>query len=164
MTQELEVTPENDPGIEPVVARRKKVEEAEMDITPMIDMTFLLLIFFMVSSRIAAKATVDLPKARHGDVIGMRDAVILTVALGDPLPRVYEGDAIDEAHLIPAGTPEEQEDRIASLVEDLAKKSNKKYVLIQAHKGVKHREVSRVAKAAARAELERLYVGVMEKK
>jgi biopolymer transport protein ExbD len=163
-TPELDTSQADDSGVEPVVTRRGKVEEADMDITPMIDMTFLLLIFFMVSSRIAAKATVDLPKARHGDVIGMKDAVILTVAAGDPVPRVYAGDAIEEANLIAASTPEEQEDKIVAFVEEFARKENKRYVLVQASKGLKHRDVSRVAKAASKAELEQLFVGVMEKK
>ena len=132
----------DDEGVEPVVARRSKVEEADMDITPMIDMTFLLLIFFMVSSKIAAKATIDLPKARHGDVVNLKGAIILTVAEGNPLARVYEGDAVEEVKLIPASNQDEQDDRIAALVEDLAKKTNKKYVLIQAEKGLKHREVA----------------------
>ncbi len=31
--------------------KKKKAEEADLDITPMIDVTFLLLIFFMVASK-----------------------------------------------------------------------------------------------------------------
>jgi hypothetical protein len=37
-------------------------------------------------------------------------------------------------------------------------------VLVQAAKGLKHREVARIAKAAARANVEDLYVGIVEKK
>mgnify|MGYP003325625382 CR=1 FL=1 len=38
----------------PLHLPRKKLEDAEMDITPMIDVTFLLLIFFMVTSTMQA--------------------------------------------------------------------------------------------------------------
>jgi biopolymer transport protein ExbD len=133
-----------------------------MDITPMIDMTFLLLIFFMVASRIATKATVQLPAARHGDVVGVDAAVVLTVAPGGTLPDVYKGEGIDPENLLKASTMEEQDDRVTSYVDD-ALRSGKKYVLIQAGKGLKHREVSRVAKAVARVDFEKLYIGIVEK-
>jgi biopolymer transport protein TolR len=148
---------------EPLLKRKKKLEEADMDITPMIDMTFLLLIFFMVSSKIATKAGVELPKARHGTVVNVKHTIQLSVQSHEPFCKVYKGDAIDEAQLIPGASLEEQEDNITKFVRETAETEQKKYVLIQAEKGVKHREVSRVSRAAARAELEKLYLGVLEK-
>ena len=43
--------------------RRRGSEEPKMDITPMIDVTFLLLIFFIVASRLDTQMVVDLAKA-----------------------------------------------------------------------------------------------------
>ena len=43
--------------------RRKSNTEMELDITPMIDVTFLLLIFFMVASTMQATAENDSPTA-----------------------------------------------------------------------------------------------------
>jgi biopolymer transport protein ExbD len=152
-----------DQEFDPIVVRRNKVEEADMDITSMIDLTFLLLIFFMVASRIATKATVEMPEARHGDVIGERDAVIVTVAASGTTPQIYLGASIDPATLIPASSQEEQDNRVTAYVEEEIRKG-KKHVLVQAAKGLKHRDVSRVARAAARAEVEKLHVGITEKK
>ena len=43
---------------------RDSLEDTEMDITPMIDITFLLLIFFIVSSKMDPSANVPLPAAK----------------------------------------------------------------------------------------------------
>ncbi len=46
--------------------RRNLVPDADMDITPMIDVTFLLLIFFMVSSTMQGTPDRDIPPAVTG--------------------------------------------------------------------------------------------------
>ena len=46
--------------------KKRKVEEAELDITPMIDVTFLLLIFFMVTSTMKPTPDKDIPRAVMG--------------------------------------------------------------------------------------------------
>ena len=52
------------------MARRKNMElrpeEAEIDMAPMIDVTFLLLIFFMVSNSMANPTPMDVPAAVYG--------------------------------------------------------------------------------------------------
>ena len=45
---------------------REKKKELDFDITPMIDVVFLLLIFFMVSSTMQPSSEADAPPARHG--------------------------------------------------------------------------------------------------
>ncbi|MEQ9408334.1 MAG: biopolymer transporter ExbD [Fuerstiella sp.] len=47
--------------------RKKKKDEADLDITPMIDVTFLLLIFFMVTSTMQGTPDKDIPPAFSGD-------------------------------------------------------------------------------------------------
>jgi len=47
---------------------RRQLEDTEMDITPMIDVTFLLLIFFIVASKMDESANVPLPPAAPGKV------------------------------------------------------------------------------------------------
>jgi hypothetical protein len=90
---------EEDAG--PVLPRRPVQDTAEMDITPMIDITFLLLIFFLVCSTAAMQSAVELPPARHGTGISDRNAVILTVQdQGKTSPvRVYVADGIKGEHL-----------------------------------------------------------------
>ena len=53
-------------GDEYVPAPREKKKELDFDITPMIDVVFLLLIFFMVSSTMQQSAPADAPPARNG--------------------------------------------------------------------------------------------------
>jgi len=57
-------------------------EEAQIDLGPMIDMVFLLLIFFMVSSHMnqLEKVEVDIPVAEHAKVAkDMKDRYVITV-------------------------------------------------------------------------------------
>ena len=138
--------------------------EAEMDITPMIDCTFLLLIFFLVASRMDAPLAIELPPARHGSAVVMKESIVLTVAKGSgENAQVYRGDGVDVKNLIVAANVVEQEEALAKYVEEQAVGSPpKRYVLIKGEKGVKHRDIARVAKAAGRAEVEQLYVAVME--
>jgi biopolymer transport protein ExbD len=166
MPAAAELPPTDDEAVEPVLSRRK-LEEADMDITPMIDMTFLLLIFFIVTSKMGPKAGVELPNARHGGAVVEKNAVILTVGPGDPIARVYRGESVDDKDAFGGANAEDQEREIIDYVEKqfAASGGSKEHVLIQAGKGLKHREVARVAKAVARAEVEkRLHVGVVEKK
>ena len=146
---------------------KKKIEEAEMDITPMIDCTFLLLIFFLVTSKMDDKVGVDLPLAKHGSAVVISESIIVTVAKGatdEEMAKFYKGDSVAAADLIPGSNPLEQEESLAEWIEQVATGvPPKKYVLIKGQKDVKFREVYRAQKAAARAEVEKLYVGVMEK-
>ena len=45
----------------PVIKKRER-EETEMDMTPMVDVTFLLLIFFMVTAAFALQKSIEVPK------------------------------------------------------------------------------------------------------
>jgi len=77
-----------------VLPRRKPPVEADMDITPMIDITFLLLIFFLVASHLDSARRHDLPKARYGVAVPTDSAVIITVAkTPDGQVAYYQGDA-----------------------------------------------------------------------
>lgn len=146
--------------------RQRKQEDAELDITPMIDVTFLLLIFFIVASRMDPQTAVDMPKAKHGSVVAEKASAIIIVARGSgEEPRVYLGNAKDEANEI-KGDEEEQAEAIASYVKDeLTAATPKTAVLIKAEQGIKFRYVDRVSKAASRSmddpEL-RLHIGIIE--
>jgi len=147
-----------------LLRRKRPLAEAEMDITPMIDCTFLLLIFFLVTSRMKAQAPLELPKARHGAVVSERDAVILTVVKGSgELSQVFRGNSTSPNDRIQGDNAAEQEDAVTRYVEQQANSAPPKHhVLIKAEKGLKHRDVARVQRAAGRAEVEQLYVAVVE--
>lgn len=150
---------------EPILRRRRKVEEADMDITPMIDVTFLLLIFFMVASKIDVQADVRLPVALYGQPVAMGDAVIITITEGGPegSALIFKGDTTDTAARLKAVDPRDQEDEIAAYVQETMIKGRKHFVVIKASKAVKHRDVARVAAAVGKAEsVQALHVAVME--
>lgn len=68
------------------IGKKRKVEEAELDITPMIDVTFLLLIFFMVTSTMQPTPNKDIPPSKSGInavVDGVVDVTIRASALSD---------------------------------------------------------------------------------
>ena len=145
--------------------RPSAVEESEMDITPMIDCTFLLLIFFIVCSKIDQKNPITMPTAKYGTAVAASDSVILTITKGDGINcNVYKGDGAEAANLISGADATVQEDEIVRYVEASMRSENPKHhVLIKAERLVKHREVARIAKAAARvSETQEFHIGVME--
>ena len=82
---------------------RTKLEDTEMDITPMIDITFLLLIFFIVASKIDDNAPIKLPPADYGQAVPLTNSIILTVVpAGVDSITIYRGSGRDPKNEIPA--------------------------------------------------------------
>ncbi len=144
--------------------RSKTYDDSEMDITPMIDMTFLLLIFFLVASKMDPSAAISLPPARYGLPVVEKSSVIITLAAGEEGKAVvYKGNGTVAEGLVDGSDIEAQEDEIAAYVEEEMAGGTKENVLIKAEKGIKHREVARITKAATRPEgVQQLYVAVLE--
>lgn len=150
----------------PVRFPKRQRADDEMDITPMIDMTFLLLIFFLVASRIDAAPGVDLPQATYGVAVPVKDAVFITLDRGvEDSSRVFLGDGLDEATEIKGRNLPAQESQIIAYVDrELSATTPRKHqVVIKAAKGLKHREVARVLAAVGKVEkVERVHLGVLE--
>ena len=165
-TTEIPIVGEDAANEGPLLPRRKIAEDSEMDITPMIDITFLLLIYFLVAAHVDADAAIKLPPADYGVAVISKRAVILTVTgNGDSPVSVYRGDGKDDANLIEAKDLVEQEELIAKYVsEQTSGAEPKDNILIKAERGVKHRDVSRISRAAASAMANegQLYVAVLE--
>jgi biopolymer transport protein ExbD len=147
---------------QPVLPHSAPRDEAEMDITPMIDITFLLLIFFLVTSQPDESTKVDLPEARYGRGVSQRQAVIFSVIQGGgrDLAPVYLGDGQVSQNRID-GDARQQADRIETEVRKALLEGHPN-VIIKAEKGVAHREVARVSGAASRVEGIRRYFAVLE--
>jgi len=147
----------------PVIARRAVRDTAEMDITPMIDITFLLLIFFLVASTMDRKSSVPLPRARYGDGVMARTSVIITVAErgGTGPALVYLADSTTGAPL-----PDDRDLQESRIIEAVEKgfREGKSQVLVKAGRGVLHRDVARVATAVGAADVEgvQLHLAVFE--
>ncbi len=149
------------------LAPREALEDTEMDITPMIDITFLLLIFFIVSSKMDPSSNVPLPPAARGVAVPVKASVIISVGPGDTAEspaKVYKGDGINPENAFPDGDLESQEDEIAAYVEDaMLENPELIYVLIKASKGIKYREVARVQDAVSKPEsVKQLHIAVVE--
>ena len=67
----------------PISVSNRKREEGDLDITPMIDITFLLLIFFLVSSKMDQDAAVDLPPAKNGMNVVNNQSVMIILRKGE---------------------------------------------------------------------------------
>jgi len=157
---DLDHTEYNDEGAPLMLRNRGQDEDFEMDITPMIDITFLLLIFFLVCSTPAEQGAVELPQARHGRGVGERESVIITIKEGgvDSAPVFLAKENSEE--LLPADF-DQQEDVIREAVEK-GRTEGKDNVIIKADRNVAHREVSRVIKAVSKVEGAKIYLAVLE--
>lgn len=145
---------------EPVIAPRRNRQDIEMDMTPMIDCTFLLLIFFTVGSKMESAAAVQLPAARYGAGINPDKAVIVTIVKeDDDKVKVYLGDGAVGSPL-----PSDSADQALAIREALEKAlPAKNSLLIKADRGVLLRDLRAVARAAAEVEgISLLYDAVLE--
>ena len=135
--------------------KRKSRDDTEMDITPMIDVTFLLLIFFIVASKMDPQKATDLPEARHGLAAFANTAAVFIISkgTGDNV-KIFKGLSKTDDQLI-GGDLIAQEKEIQDFVttelsqEPVGGQKKKNSVLILAEKGFKYRHVDRVLKAAA---------------
>jgi biopolymer transport protein ExbD/biopolymer transport protein TolR len=67
-----------------------------MDITPMIDVTFLLLIFFMVTSTMENPDALKIPEARSGLGVDTQKAAVITIFSGEDAPEIFLADGVRE--------------------------------------------------------------------
>jgi len=123
-----------------------KHETADMDITPMIDVVFLLLIFFIVCSTIGKTTSVQLPKAKIGVAVNPKTATIFTLNGLEGDVVVSLGDGANAKQL--AVDREIQRTEIIQAVE-LGLRQGKTNVVIKADRRLYHGEVFRVESAAA---------------
>ena len=146
---------------DPLLGRKPHREPPEFDITAMIDLVFMMNIYFMVTFITLALAEINLPSSAHGGpldadasivftVLGSLDgkSVTVTTGTGEDARPIAEGDA-------------QAEEIIAAVEEGVA--AGQKDVLIKAEKKVRLGELFRIASAAAAAAGVELHVAVTEK-
>lgn len=145
----------------PIYARDRQAIDAEMDITPMIDCVFLLLIFFIVCSTMDNQSPIDLANARHGKAVGERESVIISIGEGgvDSAPVYLSESTTGEP--LPRDV-DDQRERIISFIEEERSKEAKNDVLIKADRNVAHRDVAQVIKAVSQVEGVNIHLAVAE--
>lgn len=137
-------------------SNRGQVDEDDLDITPMIDVTFLLLIFFMVTSNMKKAATVNIPPAKHGIGVQTSKSSTITIFKTDGDPEVYLTDGTKE------GAPVSMEEVTAFVKQGVSE--GKMNVILKADSDLPSGFVEEVARAANEVEAElNFFVGVMDK-
>ncbi len=140
---------------------KRDEEELDMDITPMIDITFLLLIFFLVSSTPDETTAMNLPPAQYGGAVSQEFSTVISVAEGgiDQAP-VYRGDGKIPKNLLSTDPQVRAEEITQHISEGLS--DGKTDVVIKADRGVACRDIDVVLKAISKTEGVKIYLGVLE--
>ncbi len=132
------------------------------DVTPLVDVAFLLLIFFMMTAKVGMKSDVEQPRALTGDAVQSSRVVIIlakTSPVGDAL--LYRGDSTAEANQI-AGDLKTQEDEIQRYIEhEVVQRPEIIGIVIKGDKRLKQKYVAMISRAATAGGGGRpLYIGV----
>ena len=130
----------------------KRELEADLDITPMIDVTFLLLIYFLVKSTMDPSEALDLPKAKFGDGISGNQSTAITLKAG-------RGETT--SILLNNGQEVDVDGVRRHVEEQVAAGTNK--VMIQAEREISHGDVQKVARAIAEIDGVEFFIAVEEK-
>ena len=134
--------------------RKRRQSDIDLDITPMIDVTFLLLIFFMVTSTMQPP-NLDVPPAKHGIGVDSGETTIITVKSpknvggGEPVIRLAAG-----------GTATLEEVRLEV---ERAVGERRYNVVIKADREVPHGFIQQIARTINTIEGVRFYYGVRDK-
>jgi biopolymer transport protein ExbD len=145
---------------EPLLPRHGLRDEAKFDITAMIDLVFMLNIFFLVTTVTAALAEMDLPVVRHCVATDADTAVIFSlVSDGRELAVLYLGDSGDgEGYTDP-----DDQTRVVREAVEQGLRSDKRVTVIKAERGVRLKDVRRVGAAAGAVPGIELRLAVIEK-
>ena len=135
------------------IPRKGGSPPGELDITPMIDVTFLLLIFFMVSSTMQSTPAIDLPPAAHSKGVTVSSSTVVTVMAptgSESSARILLGDGVGNE-----ATPAE----LRRYLEE-QQRAGLQRVVVKAEGDVPHGVVDEVAKTVKSVEGLELYLGV----
>ncbi len=121
--------------------RNKVRDEGDMDITPMIDITFLLLIFFVVTSKMDPTQMGEIPKADNGLAVSAKDSAVIVIKPGS-------GDDSVVTRLSGAEFAKDEETQISEIIEYVTEelKAGKNRVMLMGDHNVKVGEVTRIQK------------------
>jgi biopolymer transport protein ExbD len=147
-------------GADELFARRPDQEPPEFDITAMVDLVFMMNIYFLVTFVTVAMGELNLPSADHCAPLDADTAVVLTVV------RSFDGKSVtvhlgenDKAEAVGAGP--DQDERIQTAVEQ-GIAAGKTEVLLKAEKKIRLADLFHIATAAT-VEGAKLHVAVLEK-
>ncbi len=134
--------------------RPRKEDDIELNLTPLIDVVFLLLIFFMVSTTFADKSEIklDLPEATTATMSNEKETIKISI---DGKGRYF----VNDVPLINS-----QVKTIEKAVKDLAGDDKNPTIVIKADKQATHQSVLSVIDAAKRLNYQRISFATERKK
>src|SRR4051794_21107591 len=134
--------------------------DAEFDITAMVDLVFMMNLYFLITFITITLGEINLPPAAHAAPLDGDTATVVTVLAGPDWKTVfvYLGDGKSGTPIVEA---DDQITQIANRVEQAAAQG-KKAVLIKAEKTIRLREIKRIGAAAAHEGMT-LHIAIMEK-
>ena len=136
-------------------AKRTSVGNAHLDFTSLIDILFLLLIFFMYTAAVAIEQQVDTPAARQSDETNPTDMTVVTILASDvtgAIPQYVLGNGKGEKGSI---------EDVKRLIAD-GKRAGRSQVMIKAERTVPHRYVNEVAKLVTKLDAGNVLIAVKE--
>ena len=138
--------------------RKPRSTSDELDITPLIDVTFLLLIFFMVSSTMQPQTATNVPVAQHGVSVEKANATVVYVSPSpsgeEPIIRLESASGQMRDSTLDEVRQQVQEGVLA----------DRPYVIIKADGDTIHGVVSEIAQMINSVEGAIFSIGVREKK
>lgn len=136
--------------------RRTKTEDADLDMTPMIDITFLLLAFFIVVSKLDAQVPVTLPKAISGSTIAEENCVVFVVTADTPggQAKIFKGQSLDGATRVVSEGGLDIEAEITAYVEqEISNRPTVEAILIKGSGDVRSGDIDTIKRGVAGSEL-----------
>ncbi len=126
--------------------RRREVEDIDVNLTPLIDVVFLLLIFFMVSTSFEhqSKLSIDLPQAQ-GEQSNKEDKSI-NIAI----------DAENQFYINQNKLTDISAEALMHQLEKIIKDKKDAQIVISADKNTSHQQVMKVMDVARRLQLTHL--------
>jgi biopolymer transport protein ExbD len=141
-----------------LVPKKSLGDDARFDVTAMVDLVFMMNIFFLVTWAELARAEIDLPTVKHCKAAERELSIVFAITEGTP-PAYYLGDGPGGVSI----SPGELDQRVTTLVED-GVRDGKEIVLIKAEKGVLLRDVAHLASVATAVKGTKLMLAVIERR
>jgi biopolymer transport protein ExbD len=140
-------------------------DDARFDVTAMVDLVFMMNIFFLVTWAEMARAEIDLPRAKRCVAAERSRSLVFTLVKSEKVSTatVFLGDGVGGTPL----SPGEIESRVAAAIEAAKRGAGgeepKDIVLIKAEKEVRLRDIARLSGLVSAAGGMKLMLAVIEK-
>ncbi len=159
----------NETGVNLAPPRKLTVDDSDPDLTPMIDIVFLLLSFFVVGSKIDPQFALNLPYALTGESVSDRISVSLVIKKKEGSTgqfEIYKSASADAGTLVQETDPLQIEQEVADYVEtELSRHPDFQAVLIKAEGEVTTGIVQTVKRGVSMSEMaktRRIFLAVKE--